>query len=58
MLRAALAGLGMGTKARPHLVPAPRLPQTDSCVEALRACLEPKIRKGHEGKRLEQLAKK
>ena len=48
----------MGTKARPHLVPAPRLAQTDSCVEALRACLEPEIRKGHEGKRLEQLAKK
>jgi proteasome lid subunit RPN8/RPN11 len=36
-------------KARPHPVPAPRLILTEGCVEALRACLEPEIRKGHEG---------
>lgn len=34
---------------RPGPSPRPRLVLTQVCVEALRACLEPEIRRGHEG---------
>jgi proteasome lid subunit RPN8/RPN11 len=50
MMRAALARLGIRkTKVKPGSVAAPRLILTQGCVAALRACLEPEIRKGHEG---------
>lgn len=34
---------------RPGLPPSPRLVLTQSCLEALCACLEPEIRRGNEG---------
>lgn len=34
---------------RPGPPPAPRLVLTESCMEALCTCLEPEIRRGHEG---------
>ena len=50
MVRAAFARLGVRKKkAPPHPMSAPRLILTENCVDALRACLEPEIRKGHEG---------
>jgi proteasome lid subunit RPN8/RPN11 len=36
-------------KLRTEALPAPRLILTQGCVIALRSCLEPEIRKGHEG---------
>ncbi len=44
--------LGLGRRAtafKPGPPPAPRLVLTESCIAGLRPCLEPEIRKGHEG---------
>lgn len=34
---------------RPGPPPPPRLVLTEACIEALRTCMEPEIRRGHEG---------
>lgn len=45
-----LAGLFRRRPAyRPGLPPPPRLLLTEPCVAALAACMEPEIRRGHEG---------